>query len=37
LLGCRTVDVYAKDEDDASACAQAQCINCGEPVPGECP
>jgi hypothetical protein len=36
-LGCRTVDVYAKDEDDASACAQAQCINCSEPVPGVCP
>lgn len=36
-LGCRTVNVYAKDENDASSCAQAQCINCGEPVPGTCP
>jgi hypothetical protein len=36
-LGCRTVQVYGKDEDDASSCAQAQCITCGEPVPGTCP
>jgi len=36
-LGCRTVHVYGKDEEDASSCAQAQCINCDEPVPGTCP
>ena len=36
-LGCRTVQVYGKDEDDASSCAQAQCINCSEPTPGSCP
>jgi hypothetical protein len=36
-LGCRTVQVYAKDEEDASSCAQAQCINCDEPMPGTCP
>jgi hypothetical protein len=36
-LGCRTLYVHGKDEDDASACARAQCINCGEPTPGACP
>ena len=36
-LGCRTVQVYGKDRDDAQSCAQAQCINCGEPVLGACP
>jgi hypothetical protein len=36
-LGCRTVQVSGKDEDDARSCAQAQCINCGAPVSGSCP
>jgi hypothetical protein len=26
----------SKDADDASACAQVQCINCGEPTSGSC-
>lgn len=36
-LGCRTVQVWAKDQPDASSCAQAQCINCSSPSPGNCP
>jgi hypothetical protein len=37
-LGCRTVQVWAKDEDDAGSCAQSLCLNCDEPVPGAtCP
>ena len=36
-LGCRTVHVYAKDEDDGGLCAYAQCHNCSEPRRGSCP
>lgn len=36
-LGCRSVQVYGKDEEDASSCAQYQCVNCSEPVTGTCP
>jgi len=36
-LGCRTVQVYGKDETDASSCAHSLCINCDEPMPGSCP
>jgi hypothetical protein len=36
-LGCRTVQVFAKDQEDGNSCAQSQCTNCNEPVPGKCP
>ena len=36
-LDCRTVYVWAKDQEDAGSCAQTLCINCNEPFAGTCP